>query len=649
MTDLFSVFLVSKSQAMKSKRPNFTKQILQAKFPDMDLRDGTGLSDLVIRPISTALAIINKSQEYFFVQNTISGVDNDTPPDIVDKIMSNWFLTRKIGTQAVINARVYFARQKEVSITTDVFFSPDNTLKYFPAVSLTVPNGQLTFDSFQNEYYVDIDLTAEKEGTDYNISSGSLLYFSNFDPYFLHAEINFLKSASSLSESNSEFITRAKTAVSTRNLINVPSIISKMLEDFPLLNGVTPIGMGDAEMIRDQVWAYVPALTPPKALIHTGGKVDVYCRVPLKVGITQVTTDINGKANLNGAIYKIKRSSIAGSAIADTLPFYITKAVTSITRASTTATVTTTTPHGFSTNDSITIIGAVQTGYNGTFTIINTGASTFTYTVPNTLTTPATGTITANKEVPFTVSNAYSVTQTLSSLTSSGNTATGTLAGHGLSIGRYVTVSGATPSGYNGQFIVTSTPTQDTFTYTIAGPLSSPATGTIQIKAVDPQNDFGFSNYGIQTVDFTSSYPSQTASFEISYFQDIDGVQTYLEDDARKVLCGGYLARGYNIYLLDFTITAYNGAAPDATKCTTIIETYLKALEPAQLFIMNDLIGLLQDGGITTIKNPLTLTYTYYNRDLITPLTGTITDYHDTNDRTAIYMLSSVTTNSQTI
>ncbi len=69
-------------------------------------------------------------------------------------------------------------------------------------------------------------------------------------------------------------------------------------------------------------------------------------------------------------------------------------AVTSITRASQTATVTTTAPHGLASNDWALMAGATQPEYNGVFQITVTGASTFTYTVTGTPATPATGTIT---------------------------------------------------------------------------------------------------------------------------------------------------------------------------------------------------------------------------------------------------------------
>jgi len=73
----------------------------------------------------------------------------------------------------------------------------------------------------------------------------------------------------------------------------------------------------------------------------------------------------------------------------------LSTATVTITSSSTTATVTHTS-HGFTTGDQITISGATQTEYNGTFTITVTGANTYTYTLPNSTSSPATGTITAS-------------------------------------------------------------------------------------------------------------------------------------------------------------------------------------------------------------------------------------------------------------
>lgn len=53
--------------------------------------------------------------------------------------------------------------------------------------------------------------------------------------------------------------------------------------------------------------------------------------------------------------------------------------------------VTTRTPHGYTTSDYVTVAGATPSGYNGKVKITVTGASAFTYPVTGPLTTPATG------------------------------------------------------------------------------------------------------------------------------------------------------------------------------------------------------------------------------------------------------------------
>lgn len=72
-----------------------------------------------------------------------------------------------------------------------------------------------------------------------------------------------------------------------------------------------------------------------------------------------------------------------------------TRDVSSLTRTSTTATVTTTVAHGYAATDYVTIAGSLVTGYNAKWKIVAVPTSTtFTFTCNGSLTTPATGTIT---------------------------------------------------------------------------------------------------------------------------------------------------------------------------------------------------------------------------------------------------------------
>ena len=67
--------------------------------------------------------------------------------------------------------------------------------------------------------------------------------------------------------------------------------------------------------------------------------------------------------------------------------------ISSLTRTGTTATAVTTSEHLLATGMTVTISGADQTDYNGSVEIVVVDATTFTYTVSGSPTTPATGTI----------------------------------------------------------------------------------------------------------------------------------------------------------------------------------------------------------------------------------------------------------------
>lgn len=776
------------------------KQILEAEYPDLDLREGTGLRDMVLRPSAMLLALVRAGIDYYFAQNTVQGVNDTTPTSIVDNILSNWFIDRNLGTRAVINARLYFARQKNVSLTTDIYFSPDNSSKFYPQAAVTYSSGSLSYDAYQNEYYIDVDLQAESEGTQYNIGSGSLLYFSNFDPYFLHAEINYLKDSSVSSETNGQFITRAKSAISTRNLINNPSIAANLQSNFNYLNQIVSIGMGDPEMIRDQIQAVftgqlaqlitqltssgttatavlanhgynsgqtvvisgaapttyngtytltvvdtstftyqmataatsvtvlptVQAVNAP-LLIHNGGMVDVYCGNTIASSVVQLTTDSFGNADLTGAVYSFARSQVSGGSSDDTIPYYATISSTSTTVAaslglvhvsaaqhglSTGQTVmasglTQTLPissiscsgitvtvvsnaHGLTSGTSVSISGVTPATYNGTYSITVIDANTFIYFVSFNIASAGSGssmlisnpslsgsfsiTVTSANafdvvmpglwtsvsattinsliiqyEVQYTVKNKYMQSQLITSMTCTGTTVTVTIANHGITSNRYVTISGATTSGYNGTWLVTNALNKDQFQFTVPATISGPAGSNAICASVIPWDDYGFSSRQDLVISFGTNYANKTASFTINYFDNIDSVQAYLENSTNRVLCGDLLARGFNFYLLDFVITAYNGTTPDATTITDTIKTYLAAMNPGDTLIVSNLMAALNAAGITNIKTPIGINYTKYTRDLITPVTGAITDYLDPSDRTNIFILNTVTPNNQTV
>lgn len=167
----------------------------------------------------------------------------------------------------------------------------------------------------------------------------------------------------------------------------------------------------------------------------------------------------------------------------------------SITRSGSTATATLAS-HGYANGQSVTISGATQTAYNGTFIISGVTTDTFNFTVTEGPTTTA-GSGTATSDVYSNGSKTWvSTPATIAAIATPGVSRTAgsttvtitTTANHNFTAGRTVVISGVkdasnnTVAEYNGTFTIASTPGNRTFTITISGTTpATPATGTFSV------------------------------------------------------------------------------------------------------------------------------------------------------------------------
>lgn len=169
------------------------------------------------------------------------------------------------------------------------------------------------------------------------------------------------------------------------------------------------------------------------------------------------------------------------------------RSVTSLTRSGNTATVTSN-AHGFSNGQTVTISGANQTGYNGSFVIGGVTANTFTYTVTEQPALSASGgTATGEKNAtggcpaPCMISFGIgTVSRTLGSTTVTVNTSANnsfiSTVGKVINLAGVVDGSGNAVAEYTGNVTSTSwnSPTNNrSFTFTTTLSPATPATGTI--------------------------------------------------------------------------------------------------------------------------------------------------------------------------
>jgi hypothetical protein len=655
MADLYSIISgIEPDQQDILEAELLAKQILEAKYPDMDLREGTAIRDLNLRPAAFLLALCKKGFDYYFDQNTVGNITDETPSEIVDDLMSNLFLTRNLGTQSVINVRLYFAREKSVTLTTNNSFSTDGVLLFYPTESATYPSTAMSFDSFHNEYYIDIDLQAAETGTDYNISSGSLLYFSNFDPYFLRGEINYLAQASVDGETNSEFVSRASSAISTRNLVNKPSIASSITQDINYISRIVSIGAGDPEMFRDQV----------RVSGHTGAS---------RIGTSMVFSDLNLKITINltnhgfstGQLINLDETSpgtlhLKSVSVTDIITADSFKILLPITIAPYVLTSPIVTPieeeiyvHQGGSAD-VYCIDAVDTRLSQ-YTLDLDGKCTLLGGIYNLTQSDVSATSTPDtvpSSTPFTVLFPGHSMRSDIALSQSGITNVLTLncKSHCLVVGRMVKIQGWPTNVSTNYFMITQLVDQDNVILGKDLPLYTPVgVLTPTVTYVDPLLDTGFSDKQLLTVDFGPSFAGDLVSFEINEFKYLDSIQGYLELPERRLVCADLLARGFDIYMLNVGVTVYDTNMPTTGELTTLITEFLNAMTPGDELILADLVAHITNSGINKLKTPLDVTYSYYTKDMFPAQTGVITDVLKPLNSTSIFLLSNVTSASDTI
>jgi type IV pilus assembly protein PilY1 len=233
-----------------------------------------------------------------------------------------------------------------------------------------------------------------------------------------------------------------------------------------------------------------------------------------------------------------------GSITAGALGTYLTKPVTMLTSVGTTATATVT-AHGFGNGNTVTIAGANPPFYNGDFAISNVTANTFDYTL---------------------------------SAASAGNLGNLFKTSHGITTGNLITVTGASPAGYN----VINAPLTKVDGNNASYPLSAAVTGAatlgtvtitkevtqlanIGIKVTATIPTHGYAN--MQQITISGGTPSgANGTFSITQVVDLDRV-TYENASANSpssttayvTLVGHPLNTGNMVTIAGATPAAFNG------------------------------------------------------------------------------------------
>lgn len=280
---------------------NFLLQYLRDAGYEGSLEDGTALNDLLIRAISVLYTMfqtdVDRAQAYQSLERaeSLKGVLGEEYDDVVDSILSNWFVTRKSGTPSRGYLRLTFARPLDflefkggqvLALINGVQFAVAEATTYTASDYIFVANAAQS----SQEFYIDVPVTSVG-GSEVLIQVGArpVVYLNNI--YLLRGSVaqDFIQGTDQ--ESSSDFINRTSEAITTRELISYRALYTVLMNEFSELRDLYVAGFGDQEQLRD--------LTEfQDVIVHVGNKADIYLDSPLFETSTTYEVDLGGGADM---------------------------------------------------------------------------------------------------------------------------------------------------------------------------------------------------------------------------------------------------------------------------------------------------------------------------------------------------------------
>jgi hypothetical protein len=254
-------------------------QLMQERHPDVELTRGV-FHDLVIYFNSVLNASVKANIERVLASNSLLSISADpalAEPALVDKVLSNYNLTRDTGAAAAGEATIVLSLPVQTAISAAITFTADS-LVFQPTQSfVALPPGSSAVNANERvmlavgdgTYVVNILMQAAAVGIAGNIRRGTKLVPDSLinNTVAVFAASDFVNGADPLT--NAEYISKLPTGLAAKTIGGRQNFVAALRDQaaFKNIPHFSILGCGDPEQQRDQ-----HGLFP----ISGGGKVDIY-------------------------------------------------------------------------------------------------------------------------------------------------------------------------------------------------------------------------------------------------------------------------------------------------------------------------------------------------------------------------------------
>lgn len=293
-------------------------QLVQEKYPDVELTRGV-VHDIVLflhaicgGVNQTEINRVLESRSLLAIQANPLLAD----PELVDHVLSNFLITRKIGTRARGNITIVVEGDATMVISSNSLYVA-NGLNFRTDIPITArPPGTVTTDvgdrvlepRGDGTFEFTVPATAEDVGDTYNVRINTKLTPEPPPPRFVTAFSADDFVGGQADETNSQLVQRMEAGIAakvTAGRLNIASLLRSQ-PVFADMKNVSIIGYGDPEMERDQHWIFP---------VSGGGRIDIYCQMdalPVTVSIKRAARLIEKRTSDSIWQFSINRNDAPG-------------------------------------------------------------------------------------------------------------------------------------------------------------------------------------------------------------------------------------------------------------------------------------------------------------------------------------------------
>lgn len=254
---------------------------LQDLNPSIDLRRGVFKDTLAYYHAILETAIRTNLERYQSARS-LQQIEADptlADDDVVNEVLSNWGVTRKLGTQAAGSVTIELSANSSVVIPQGLVFEAQG-LSYAAVATFTArtsagqvstPNDRLLVALSNGNWAFVVEVEAAAVGAGYKLNAGDLIVPGKPIANYVTSYAASSFSAGQNTETNTELINELQLGVAAKTLSNRTNMKAWLREytDYQSVTNQSIVGYGDAAMLRDQHTIFP---------VSYGGRVDWYIR-----------------------------------------------------------------------------------------------------------------------------------------------------------------------------------------------------------------------------------------------------------------------------------------------------------------------------------------------------------------------------------